>query len=96
MYPDVGVTAFFKNDDASDTASWLSKLGWRADSLDRRGKTSRLGIPISPDVCDIAPASLQVTAIRYGAVAFQRILAISSLVVNKGGHAGAKGRRKFQ
>ncbi|OBF10350.1 SAM-dependent methyltransferase [Mycobacterium sp. 852002-10029_SCH5224772] len=63
---DVDVTAFIRNDDASDTASWLSQHGWRVDSLDSREMMSRLGRPIPPDLRDMAPASSLVTAIRSG------------------------------
>lgn len=61
---DVDVTTFIKNHDASDTASWLSRHGWRPDSLDSRELMSRLGRPIPPDLLDIAPAISLVTAIR--------------------------------
>lgn len=63
---DVDVTAFIKNHDGSDTASWLSQHGWMVDSLDSREKMSRLGRPIPPDLRDIAPTSSLVTAIRSG------------------------------
>ncbi len=63
---DVDVTAFIKNHDATDTASWLFQHGWRVDSLDSGEMMSRLGRPIPPDLRDIAPASSLVTAIRYG------------------------------
>ncbi|CQD18069.1 methyltransferase, putative, family protein [Mycobacterium europaeum] len=63
---DTDVTAFIKDHDVSDTASWLSQHGWSVDSLDSREKMSRLGRPIPPDLRDIAPASSLVTAIRNG------------------------------
>jgi methyltransferase (TIGR00027 family) len=62
---DVDITAFIKDRDASDTASWLSQHGWGVDCLDSRQEMSRLGRPIPPDLSDIAPASSLVTAIRH-------------------------------
>ncbi|GAA4297663.1 SAM-dependent methyltransferase [Mycobacterium paraffinicum] len=62
---DADVTAFIKDHDASDTASWLSQHGWKVDSLDSRERMSRLSRPIPPDLRDIAPASSLVTAIRH-------------------------------
>ncbi len=59
---DVDVTAFIKDQDASDTASWLARHGWTVQSLDSRGEMARLGRPIPPDLIDIAPASSLVTA----------------------------------
>jgi methyltransferase (TIGR00027 family) len=58
----VDVTAFIKHDDATDTASWLTRHGWSVESLDSSDEMARLGRPIPPDLVDIAPASSLVTA----------------------------------
>jgi O-methyltransferase involved in polyketide biosynthesis len=59
---DVDVTAFIKDHDSSDSASWLARHGWTVESLDSRDEMARLGRPIPPDLIDIAPASSLVTA----------------------------------
>ena len=59
---DVNVTAFIKDQDASDTASWLARHGWAVESLDSRDEMARLGRPIPSDLIEIAPASALVTA----------------------------------
>jgi O-methyltransferase involved in polyketide biosynthesis len=58
----VDVTAFIKDKDASDTASWLAIRGWTVETLDSREEMARLGRPIPPNLIDIAPASSLVTA----------------------------------
>jgi methyltransferase (TIGR00027 family) len=59
---DLNVTAFIRDQDASDTASWLARHGWTVESLDSRTEMERLGRPIPPDLIDIAPASSLVSA----------------------------------
>lgn len=60
---DVDVTAFIKHDDATDTASWLTKHGWATETLDSRNEMARLGRPIPAELIDTAPASSLVTAV---------------------------------
>jgi methyltransferase (TIGR00027 family) len=60
---EVDVTAFIKDQDASDTSAWLTNHGWRVKSLDSRHEMARLGRAIPPDLIEIAPASSLVTAI---------------------------------
>ena len=60
---EVDVTAYIKDQDASDTAAWLTNHGWSVQSLDSRDEMARLGRPIAPDLLDIAPASSLVTAV---------------------------------
>jgi methyltransferase (TIGR00027 family) len=60
---EVDVTVFIKDQDASDTAAWLTNHGWGVESLDSRSEMARLGRPIPPDLIEIAPASSLVTAI---------------------------------
>jgi O-methyltransferase involved in polyketide biosynthesis len=61
---DVDVTAFIKDQDASDTASWLTEHGWAVEALDSRDEMARLDRPIPPDLIETAPASSLVIATR--------------------------------
>ncbi|MGO4443452.1 SAM-dependent methyltransferase [Mycobacterium sp. 2YAF39] len=56
------VASFIKDDDATDTASWLSRRGWAVESVDSREEMERHGRPIPPDLVDTAPVSSLVTA----------------------------------
>ena len=56
------VASFIKDDDATDTASWLSQRGWAVKSLDSREEMKRHGRPIPSDLMDTAPVSSFVTA----------------------------------
>jgi methyltransferase (TIGR00027 family) len=62
------VASFIKDDDATDTAVWLSRRGWVVETLDSREEMNRHGRPIPVDVMDIAPVSSFVTA-RLGRMA---------------------------
>ena len=63
MGVEVDVNAYINDQDASDTAAWLTSHGWSVESLDSRNEMARLGRPIAPDLLDIAPASSLVSAV---------------------------------
>lgn len=56
------VTSYIKDDDATDTAVWLSQRGWAVESLGSRDEMKRHGRPIPIDLVDTAPVSSFVTA----------------------------------